>query len=103
MEYGFAPTAGAVDSSLARSKANRQERFKEESQKVARYKSSLNKVFNDETLSPVKGKQTKHLNLGGEDDPKNNLPRAFESLDAHNVLNHMRPPQVTSFDDRRGS
>ena len=59
---------------------------------MARYKSSLNKVFNDETLSPTKGKPTKHLSVGLEEDPKNNVPRAYESLDAHNVLNHMRPP-----------
>ena len=58
----------------------------EEQNTVARYKSSLNKVFNEESLSPTK-KPQQYTTLDVSN-PKNNKPRAYESKEAHDILNH---------------
>ena len=92
IEYGFAVGSATVDSALTKSKLNRQQRLMEEQNTVARYKSSLNKVFNDEALSPTK-KPQQYTTLDSGN-PKNNKPRAYESKDAHDILNHQRAPQM---------
>ena len=68
---------------------------------MARYKSSLTKVFNDEALAPSKLPQ-RYTSLDVLD-PKNNKPRAYDSHEAHNILNHQRPPEMFFNDIRRSS
>ena len=61
MAYGSGAGSVAVDSSLVRLKAQRNNSRLQAEQVRPRYKSSLGYQFKDEVVSPVK--QSKHLNL----------------------------------------
>ena len=50
-------------------------------------------MFNDEALSPTKQPQ-RYTSLSQIEDPKNNKPRAYDSNEAHGILNHQRPPEM---------
>ena len=78
-EYGNHPGSQSNDSALLQLKIKRGTRLFEEAQKGNQHKTSINKVFNDEVVSPVKQKHVK-LDFASESDQKLSANQVVESL-----------------------